>query len=218
MIDKLHYITQPDAGGDHLPAVLKALRAGCTWIQLRIKDREPEFILKQAILAKMLCDKHKARLIVNDYPEIALEVKAYGLHLGLSDMDIPAARTIVGDKMIIGGTANTFEHVIKRVAEGANYVGLGPFRFTTTKKKLSPILGLNGYKAVMDQLKTAQINVPVIAIGGLVSEDATELMSLGLHGIAMSGAITSSVKADEVVLSLRKALNQDTNELKRPSC
>ena len=213
MIDKLHYITQPDERGDHLPAILKALHAGCRCIQLRIKDRSPEFILEQARLAKQLCNAHEANLIVNDYPNIAGEVSAYGLHLGLSDMTIPKARAIVGSEMVIGGTANTLDHVVKRIEEGANYVGLGPFRFTTTKTNLSPILGIAGYKTIMDGLNVEGLDIPVIAIGGLVPEDVPALIALGLYGVAISGAITSSVAAEEVVLSLNKALHQNTTHL-----
>src|SRR5690606_30277357 len=95
-----------------------------------------EEILELAIAAKASCDAYGAKLIVNDYPEIALEANAYGVHLGLDDMSVRTARQLLGSEMIIGGTANTFEHILQRVEEGADYIGLGPYRFTSTKKKL----------------------------------------------------------------------------------
>jgi thiamine-phosphate pyrophosphorylase len=215
MIDHLHYISQPDGTGSHLPAIDKAIAAGCKWIQLRIKDREPAFILEHAFAAKAICDASDAKLIVNDHPEIAVAAGAYGLHLGLLDMPIVAARQIVGPEMIIGGTANTFEHVLQRVKEGADYVGLGPFRFTSTKKKLSPILGLTGFINIMEQLKQNEIDIPVIAIGGLTAEDIPALMDAGIYGVAMSAAITFSNKPETVVLSLQTALQLSINHLKR---
>lgn len=215
MIDRLHYISQPDGVGDHLPAIKKALAAGCKWIQLRIKDRETAFMLEQAFAAKALCDANGAKLIVNDHPDVALAVAAYGLHLGLSDMPIVAARGIVGPEMIIGGTANTLEHVVQRVSEGADYVGLGPFRFTSTKKNLSPILGMPGYTTIMKQLQESAIDIPVIAIGGLIAGDIPALLEIGLYGVAISAAITCSDTPEVVVSSLRQALNQNLNPLNR---
>lgn len=134
MISQLHYISQSNSEISHLLAIENALKAGCRWIQLRIKDEPLDFVLDTALAARQLCNIYKAKLIINDYPKIALEAKADGLHLGLQDMSIPAARVIVGDKMIIGGTANTLEHVLLRVKEGADYIGLGPYKFTKTKK------------------------------------------------------------------------------------
>jgi thiamine-phosphate pyrophosphorylase len=218
MIDRLQYISQANAAGSHIPAVERALLAGCKWIQLRIKDQSPAFIQGQALLAKALCDTFNARLIVNDHPEIALQVSAHGVHLGLLDMAIPEARKIVGPEMIIGGTANTLEHVLQRVAEGADYVGLGPLRFTTTKKNLSPILGLPGYRHIMNELQARQIDVPVIAIGGLVIKDVSELMNAGLYGVAVSGLITNTDDANGVVTRLVQALNTYTNPLNIKPC
>ena len=207
MIDKLHYISQPTLDGTHLSAIKKSLQAGCKWIQLRIKDEMASGVLSQAINAADLCHSYNARLIVNDFPEIALAAGAYGVHLGLDDMPVAQARVIVGNKLIIGGTANTFNHVRQRVAEGVDYIGLGPYRFTNTKKKLSPILGLGGYTAILEQAKTSGISIPIIAIGGIELEDIQLIMQLGLHGIAMSGAITHAADSTATVQSIYGHLN-----------
>ncbi len=206
MIDKLHYISQPIGQGAHLPAIEKALEAGCKWIQLRVKDQEPAYILKEAQAAKALCDAFDAKLVINDHPEIALASGAYGLHLGLQDMSIPEARKIVGSEMIIGGTANTFEQVLQRITEGADYVGLGPYRFTTTKKKLSPILGIAGYEAILRQLRERDIHIPIIAIGGIRVEDVSEIINSGVYGVALSGAITLAADAALAVNELKQQL------------
>jgi thiamine-phosphate pyrophosphorylase len=144
---------------------------------------------------------------VNDHPEIALQAGAYGLHLGLQDMPIAKARHIVGPKMIIGGTANTFQHIQQRVAEGADYIGLGPFRFTKTKQKLSPILGIDGYENIMSQVHAANINIPIIAIGGILPEDIIPIMQAGLYGVAVSGAITYADTPAQTVKAMYEYLN-----------
>jgi len=192
MIDKLHYISQETENIGHLDAINKTLIAGAKWIQLRVKNKPEDVILELAIKANALCKAYGARLIVNDHPLIALKAEAYGLHLGLTDMPIAEARKIVGDKMIIGGTANTFEHVKQRVAEGADYIGLGPYRFTNTKQNLSPIIGLEGYEAIMKQVSITGITTPVIAIGGIELKDISLIMTTGVHGVAISGALTNA--------------------------
>ncbi|NHA02844.1 thiamine phosphate synthase [Mucilaginibacter sp. HC2] len=212
MIHKLHYISQPPTNGTHLTAIKAALNAGCKWIQLRVKDAPENLILEYALEARALCEEFGAKLIVNDHPEIALKAGAYGLHLGLQDMPIAQARQIVGNQMIIGGTANTFEHVEQRVTEGADYIGLGPYRFTRTKQKLSPILGLEGYQAILEKVRSAGINIPIIAIGGIEPDDIQAIMQTGIYGVAISGAITHATDAAQITQFIYQQLN--TNALK----
>jgi len=190
VIDKLQYISQAAADGSHLTAIEKVLRNGVQWVQLRIKEQTEEQVLGIARQAAVLCKKYDVRLIVNDYPQIALEVDAYGVHLGLDDMPVPEARAILGHSKCIGGTANTFEDVLRRVEEGVDYIGLGPYRFTTTKKNLSPVLGLTGYADILGQMQEAGITIPVIAIGGIEQPDIDLLLSAGVHGLALSGLLT----------------------------
>ncbi|GAC1314671.1 MAG: thiamine phosphate synthase [Mucilaginibacter sp.] len=205
MIDKLHYISQQSENGTHLTAIRQALEAGCKWIQLRVKKQPANVILEYAIEANRLCNRYGAKLIVNDHPEIALKAGAYGVHLGLEDMPVSRARDIVGNEMIIGGTANTIEHVEQRISEGADYIGLGPYRFTTTKQKLSPILGWDGINAIMRKLGAAHI--PIIGIGGILTEDIKLIMETGVHGVAVSGAITYAANRAEVVKQMYHQLN-----------
>jgi thiamine-phosphate pyrophosphorylase len=210
MIDKLHYISQPAWDGSHLISIKNALTAGCKWIQLRVKDESGTAVLAVAIEAVELCKIYNAKLIVNDHPEIALKAGADGVHLGLDDMPVNEARAIVGNNFIIGGTANTIDHVKQRVAEGVNYIGLGPYRFTTTKKKLSPILGLSGYESIIQQCAAMQIQIPIIAIGGIEAHDVPLIKQAGIYGVAMSGAITHAEDRSAAVNHIYKILNADT--------
>lgn len=207
MIDKLHYISQQPKNGSHLTAIKQALEAGCKWVQLRVKNQPADVILEYAIEANRLCNQYGAKLIVNDHPQIALKAGAYGVHLGLQDMPVSQARDIVGEKIIIGGTANTFQHIKQRVAEGADYIGLGPYRFTATKQNLSPILGLQGYHIIMQQMQDADIRIPVIAIGGILAEDVATIMQAGLYGVAISGAITFADNQQQAVRQIYQQLN-----------
>jgi thiamine-phosphate pyrophosphorylase len=213
MIDKLHYISQPTEERSPLPAIESALASGCKWIQLRIKDETENRILQYALAAKDLCEKHQAILIVNDHPEIALKAGANGVHLGLQDMPVEQARLIVGTKLFIGGTANTFEDILQRAAEGVDYIGLGPFKFTRTKKNLSPVLGITGYRALLEKVRQANITLPIIAIGGITLEDIPALIQTGVYGVALSGALTQATDTPNLVEKIYSLLNTPKKRL-----
>ncbi len=131
---------------------------------------------------------------------------ADGVHLGLSDMSVEEARLILGNTKIIGGTANTFEDVLQRTAENCDYIGLGPFQFTTTKQNLSPILGLEGYRTIIEKMKMKNINIPIYAIGGIVLENVESLMETGIHGIAVSSLITQNETPSQLINQLNEKL------------
>lgn len=199
MLERLYFISQQTATKTHLNAIEEALQAGCRLVQLRIKNQPEAAVLEQAKAAKDLCDRYNAKLIVNDFPQVAKTVGAWGIHVGLQDLPVAEVRAIVGDQMIIGGTANTFDHIQQRAQEGVNYIGLGPYRFTSTKEKLSPVLGLEGYQRIMDQMRTANIQIPIVAIGGVLPDDVVGLRKAGVYGVAVSGALTNASDKQAVV-------------------
>ena len=185
----VQFITHYTERYSHLDSVRIALEGGCRWIQLRMKEGSPEDILPIAKEAMSLCRKYDATFIIDDYVELAKQIEADGVHLGKNDMPITEARKTLGKDFIIGGTANTFEDIQMLYKAGANYIGCGPFRFTTTKKNLSPILGLEGYQQIISQMKENNISLPLIAIGGITKKDIPSLMQTGINGIALSGSI-----------------------------
>jgi len=199
MIQPLQYISQAPKTGTHIDAIEQVLQAGGKWIQLRIKNQAEAEILPFAKAAQALCEKYGAKLIVNDFPDLAKAVGSYGVHLGLQDMPILEARRIIGKHQIIGGTANTFEHIQQRVSEGADYIGLGPFRFTRTKENLSPVVGLAGYHQLMEKVRRAGINIPIIAIGGIEAVDIPAILETGIYGIAISAALTNQTQTAAVL-------------------
>ncbi|MBL3655154.1 thiamine phosphate synthase [Fulvivirga sediminis] len=210
MIDRLHYISQEGAHGEnHVQMIERACKARVSWVQLRIKEASEAYILEQAEQAAEICKKYGAKLIINDHPHIAMQVKADGVHLGQQDADPLEARRLLGDDFIIGGTANTWEHVEGLIKKGVNYIGLGPFRFTATKEKLSPILGLEGYEQIIKRMRLLPLQVPVIAIGGLSLEDVPSLRSLGVHGVAVASLINKSEEPTNIIKKLKIALNEE---------
>lgn len=182
-ISRLHYITT------NAQAAELACRGGVRWVQLRVKNLPAAEWRQRALDVQAVCRHHGATLIINDNPHLALAIGADGVHLGKQDLHPAEARALLGPDFIIGGTANTFADVAGLVAAGVDYVGLGPFRFTTTKEKLSPILGLAGYTAIMEQYWAAGFTVPIVGIGGVALADVTTLRAAGLHGVAVAGAI-----------------------------
>ncbi|MCF0054371.1 thiamine phosphate synthase [Dyadobacter sp. CY356] len=206
MIDKLQFISNQTKDLTHLDSIQIALDAGCGWIQLRVKNQSFEDVLKLAEKVKTVCDNYQAKLIINDFPFIAREVGAYGLHLGLNDMPISSARKILGNETVIGGTANTLENILDRIKEGSDYVGLGPFRFTSTKQNLSPILGLEGYLNIAESLKKLKHTIPLIAIGGIGQEDISQILETGMYGVAVSGSIINAENPKNLVYKINKVL------------
>lgn len=192
----LQFITHETEQFSYREGAFMALEAGCKWIQLRMKDVAVETVRQLAEELKKACENRHALLIIDDYVEVAREVKADGVHLGKNDMPIEEARKILGEGFIIGGTANTFEDVKRHYEAGADYLGIGPFRFTTTKKNLSPVLGLEGYRNIKQQMIEADIILPAVAIGGITVEDIPAILATGIEGIAMSGAILQAHDPD----------------------
>ncbi|OXB05976.1 thiamine phosphate synthase [Flavobacterium pectinovorum] len=206
MYHKLQYISQGNTIEEQLYNIHQALDAGCDWIQMRFKNQTAKDTFALAEAVKFLCEEYLANFIVNDNLYLAQQIAADGVHLGLTDMNIAEARAILGNTKIIGGTANTFEDIQNHVKNGCDYIGLGPFRFTKTKEKLSPVLGLSGYLQIMQKLQTNQIKIPVYAIGGIDLKDIDPLIATGIHGIAVSGMITESDEKTKTIQKLNEKL------------
>ena len=187
MIPTLHYISQGSTPKEHLENIQKACSSGAELVQLRLKNQPEKVVLETAQQAREITSKFQALLIINDHYKIAAAVKADGVHLGKLDSCPTTARKELASWQLIGGTANTLEDCKNLIHKKVDYIGLGPFRFTKTKENLSPVLSINGYLTILKELKTA---IPVIAIGGIIIDDVSELMKTGIHGIAISGEIT----------------------------
>ena len=188
----LQFITHYNDRWSYLDSVRLALEGGCRWIQLRMKDAAVEQIRPVAVQAMHMCRDAGATFIIDDQVELVAEIGADGVHLGKNDMPTDQARAFLGKDFIIGGTANTLDDVRMHWKNGVDYIGCGPFRFTTTKKGLAPVLGLEGYEAIVCGMKREGIDIPIVAIGGITADDIPSIMETGVNGIALSGTVLSA--------------------------
>ena len=169
-----------------------------------MKQASDEVFRETALAAKAICEARGCVLIINDRVDVAAAIDAHGVHLGQEDMPVSEARRLLGEGKIIGGTANILEDIRGHYLGGADYVGLGPYRYTTTKKNLSPILGLEGYRRIMSQLEEEAIAVPIIGIGGIGVRDVSPLLEAGLYGVAFSGMLMEAEDRSGLVRELEK--------------
>ena len=200
----LQFISHYTEKYSYLDSITLALQGGCRWIQLRMKDATDDEVRPIAIEAQQLCQKFGATFVIDDRVALVKELHADGVHLGKNDMPIREARQILGPDFIIGGTANTFEDAKAHYEASADYIGCGPFRFTTTKQKLAPVLGLDGYRHIIQQMRAANITIPVVAIGGITKDDIPAILQTGITGIALSGTV---LRADDPIAEMKHIIN-----------
>ena len=195
----LQFITHYTEKCSYIDSAKIALEGGCRWIQLRMKDVSETILEYHALIIQEMCKEYRATFIIDDNVFLAKKINADGVHLGKNDMPITEARRILGDDYIIGATVNTFEDILKitnSLSSTANiqrpmvnYFGCGPFRFTHTKQKLSPILGIEGYKEIVKKKLEQNIEIPIVAIGGIANADIPHILETGIDGIALSSSI-----------------------------
>jgi thiamine-phosphate pyrophosphorylase len=202
----LLFITHQTERYDYLQSVEIALAGGCRRVQLRMKGAAPPEVEKTGRRAKELCCRYGAELYIDDHVEVCKNIRAKGVHLGKTDMPPSEARKLLGNGFVIGGTANTFEDIQRLTGEGVDYIGLGPFRFTTTKENLSPVIGLSGYRKIMGQCREQGFRLPVFAIGGITPDDIPEILSAGVSGIALSSAI---LRAKNPIEEVKRIMNYE---------
>ena len=198
----LQFITHCTNKYTYLQSAEMALAGGCKWLQLRMKNSPIEEVRKTAIVVQQLCKQYQSVFILDDNVDLCAEIQADGVHLGKNDMPILQARAILGKNYIIGATCNQYEDIVKAQDNGADYVGLGPFRFTTTKTNLSPILGLEGYRDILQKCRQNRINIPIVAIGGILENDISALFNIGIDGIAVSGLVLQAENPTQQMVQL----------------
>lgn len=207
----VQFITHYTERYSYLDSARMALQGGCRWIQLRMKDAAADEIRPVAAEVRRLCNACGAIFIIDDHVELVKEIQADGVHLGKNDMPVAEARRILGKEYIIGGTANTYEDVRQHWTDGVDYIGCGPFRYTTTKQKLSPLLGLEGYREIIRRMRAENIQLPVVAIGGITFADIPAIMQTGVAGIALSGTV---LRADNPAEEMRRIIAEtDSSKL-----
>ena len=187
------------AGLTYTQIVKKAVSAGVQTIQLRDKHMTRRELYTEAVLVRKLTLKHKVKFIVNDYIDIAMAVRADGVHLGQDDMPITEARRIVSNRMIIGISTHNLSQAKKAQDEGADYIGYGPMFSTSTKDAGRP-KSLRSLNNICNNIR-----IPVVAIGGISWDNISDVMDTGADACAIISAIQSGdIKAN--VTRLMQAL------------
>ena len=204
---QFQFITHCTSKYDYYQSAEMAIMGGCKWIQLRMKNANIEEIKTVALRLKPLCKSHNAVFLLNDHVDLCKEIKADGVHLGKTDMNPFEARQLLGNDFVIGSTCNTFEDIDNLKNNPIDYIGLGPFRFTVTKENISPILGIEKYKIIVNKCFKENIHIPIVAIGGITFEDILPILQTGLKGIAISSAILQAenpIMETKNIVSLQK--------------
>lgn len=210
----LQFITHHTDKISYIDSARIALEGGCRWIQLRMKETNESLLEETAIIIQNMCMDYCATFIIDDNVLLTKKIKADGVHLGKNDMSIAKAREILGNEFIIGGTINSFDDVLYHL-DGVkpDYFGCGPFRYTSTKKNLAPILGFEGYDKIIKKMKDANISIPIVAIGGIRKIDIPQLLELGINSIAISNSIITAEKPIEEMRNIMHIFNQHKNLL-----
>jgi thiamine-phosphate pyrophosphorylase len=201
MVGRVHLITDPRPGADDLNAVRAALDAGVDTVQIRVKQAGDALVLRLVEQTLELLAPYGAACVVDDRLDVALAAGATGVHLGADDLPVAAARSLAGDRLLVGATVRDPEAARRAADEGADYLGVGPVRPTTTKAGLPAPIGVAGVAAVC-----AATPLPVVAIGGVTVDLVPDLLAAGAHGVAVVGAVHRAVDPGRAAAALVDAL------------
>lgn len=191
----LQFITNETSKVSPADQLLAVMDGGCRWVQIRLKDASDDEIKKLFFDIRDKAKETLTTVIINDRVELAKSLGAEGVagvHVGLKDMPASQVRALLGAEAIIGVTAHNYEELESYKGLDVDYVGVGPFANTDTKKDLAPILGLEGMAEIMLRAKDARIGLPCVAVGGIQAEDVPGLLEVGMNGVAVSGAIANA--------------------------
>jgi thiamine-phosphate pyrophosphorylase len=189
----------------HAELTRLAIAGGADTIQFRQKIGATRKMIEIALQLKHLCAEAGVTFLVNDRVDVAIAADADGVHLGQDDFPLPLARELLGGSRIIGGSAATLKEARKCLAEGADYIGFGPVYPTTSKTDAGPVSGIELLKQVVEA-----VPLPVIAIGGIDTDNAVEVIRAGAHGIAVISAVCCQENPEQATRALYKALHGST--------
>jgi thiamine-phosphate pyrophosphorylase len=209
MIPKLHYISEGNSPKEHIENIQKACSSGAELVQLHLKNISEKKHLKLAKEAREITSYFQTRLIIYEDFKIARAVKADGVHLETMAASSMKARIHLYTWQIIGGTANTIQDCETLLGEQVDYINLNPFRSSAIEDNLPPVLGLNGYTAILETLKT---ETPIIGVGGITTADVKDILKTGVSGIAVSEEITHNF---DTIKTFNQLLSASSTEEQR---
>jgi thiamine-phosphate pyrophosphorylase len=205
-IEKLHFITHDIPQHSHTEQTQIACEAGAKWIQYRCLSKADDELLIDINAIAEICDDWGATLIVTNHIHLKGKADIQGFHIEDMDADFIALRNLLGEEYTLGGSSNTVENLIRLANEGADYAGFGPFKVTTTKPNNSPLLGIKGYADAIEGIKKTNVDLPILAVGGVTLTDIPQLLATGIYGIAASSAINQADDMYEAYSDFYKAI------------
>jgi thiamine-phosphate pyrophosphorylase len=205
-IEQLHFITHDLNTLSHVEQARIVCEAGGKWIQYRCLTKDDDALLADINEIATICDDWGATLIVTDHIQMQGKADIQGFHIEDMNADFLKIRAQVGEACTIGGSSNTIEGLLRLAKEGVDYAGFGPFAHTDTKPNSYPHLGVQGYEQAMLKLKEMQVNLPVLAVGGVTINDVEALMQTGIFGIAVSSAINQAEDVEAAYLDFYQKL------------
>ena len=183
---KLYPITDVQISGlSHAEQVVRLSAGGATLIQLRDKNLPPDEFQRHAEEALLEARKREIRIIINDRVDLAMALKADGVHLGQDDLPPEAARAILGDQKIIGFSTHTLEQARNAAKLPVDYLAIGPIFATSSKTRPHPLVGLT----TLGQVRNVIADIPLVAIGGITVQNAAEVLASGADSVAIIGAL-----------------------------
>jgi len=207
-IGRLHIITDTSLQKrfSHIELTELAIAGGADTIQFRSKSGSTRELIETAESMRKICKRAGVPLIINDRIDIAMAVRADGVHLGQDDFPISMARKMLGSDCIIGGSAGNIYEAEICLNEGADYIGSGPVYGTNSKKDAGPATGVNSIKRLVEK-----IPLPFLAIGGVSADDIHELLNAGVHGVAIISGVCLSEDPEKATRELKNKLDSDRN-------
>lgn len=185
----------------------EACKSGIKIIQLRAKKVSHDKFVECAKKAREISKEYKVKLIINDWPDIAKEVDADGVHVGQGDTSIKTAREMLGPDKIIGGSAENLEQALRVERAGADYVGVGSIFPSSTKKNIE-VLGIKGLKEIKEKLK-----ISVVAIGGITSKNFTRILAAGVNTVSVISDIFMSTNINEKVKEYKERCKEHVRRI-----
>ncbi|WP_366915488.1 thiamine phosphate synthase [uncultured Gelidibacter sp.] len=190
-IPKLHYISQGDSPEQHLSNIKEACTSGVELVELRLQNMDEATVLKTAEQTREITGMYHTRLIISDYYHIAKTVKADGVYFENSEACPLDIREHLFSWQIVGGAAHTLEDCKRLLDKKVDYIGLGPYKLTTSGQTSAPRVSLAEYTTIMEAIYT---ETPIFAFGDIQLEDVSELLKTGIYGVAVSEGLSDDFK------------------------
>lgn len=186
----------------HAEQVAKLSEGGANLIQLREKHLSPREFYDDAVEAMRVARSRGVRIIINDRVDVAIAVKADGVHLGQDDFPPQAARRLLGDGAIIGLSTHNVDQAVKASLMDIDYIAVGPIFGTSTKDNPDPVVGLRG----LEDIRQAVLKTPLVAIGGITSDNAPQVIKAGANAVAVISALL--ILPDEIIAQTKRFIAQ----------